>query len=283
MSQRRVDVSTPDGVLDCYLFEPAGAVARPVPGIVLYMDAFAIRPALASMAERLASEGFVVALPNLYYRSGTFPPFDPHLVAAGGAERERFSSMIKSIDGAMVMRDTDAVIALLDRTPGVRPGPLGAVGYCMGGGYALSAAGTFPDRISVAASFHGGSLATASPHSPHLLAARMRARLYIGVAEHDHEVGRREAACVDRCGDLHHALAAVGVAQHEAVRIDRIDMRARAGDQRHVRAGRRERAADGAAERAGAEHMDLHHGRNDRGRGPCRQREAGNTRHCGSQ
>jgi len=191
-------VSTPDGVLDCYLFEPAGAVARPVPGIVLYMDAFAIRPALASMAERLASEGFVVALPNLYYRSGTFPPFDPHLVAAGGAERERFSSMIKSIDGAMVMRDTDAVIALLDRTPGVRPGPLGAVGYCMGGGYALSAAGTFPDRISVAASFHGGSLATASPHSPHLLAARMRARLYIGVAEHDPSFSAEQRALLER-------------------------------------------------------------------------------------
>jgi carboxymethylenebutenolidase len=137
-------------------------------------------------------------LPNLYYRSGAFPPFDPHLVAAGGAERERFSSMIKSIDGAMVMRDTEAVIALLDRTPTVRRGSLGAVGYCMGGGYALSAAGTFPERISVAASFHGGSLATASPHSPHLLASRIRAKLYIGVAELDPSFSAEQRALLER-------------------------------------------------------------------------------------
>ena len=198
MSQRRVDLPTPDGVLDCYVFEPADAGGSPVPGLVLYMDAFAIRPALASMAERLASNGFVVALPNLYYRSAPFPPFDPHLVAAGGAERERFSSMIKSIDGAMVMRDTEAVIALLDRTPTVRRGSIGAVGYCMGGGYALSAAGTFPERVSVAASFHGGSLATASPHSPHLLAARMRAKLYIGVAELDPSFSAEQRALLER-------------------------------------------------------------------------------------
>jgi carboxymethylenebutenolidase len=87
MSQRRVDLQTPDGVLDCHVFESADASGSPAPGIVLYMDAFAIRPALASMAERLAANGFVVALPNLYYRSGAFPPFDPRLVAAGGAER----------------------------------------------------------------------------------------------------------------------------------------------------------------------------------------------------
>ena len=205
MSQRRVDLPTPDGVLDCYVFEPGDAGSAPVPGIVLYMDAFAIRPALASMAERLASNGFVVALPNLYYRSGPFPPFDPHLVAAGGAERERFSSMIKSIDGAMVMRDTEAVIALLDRTPTVRRGSMGAVGYCMGGGYALSAAGTFPERVSVAASLHGGSLATASPHSPHLLAARMRAKLYIGVAELDPSFSDEQRALLER------ALADAGV------------------------------------------------------------------------
>jgi carboxymethylenebutenolidase len=188
MSERRVDLTMSDGVLDCYVFEPGetrGTDAGPWPAVVMFMDAFAIRPALASMAERLAAHGYVVALPNLYYRSSPFPPFDPQQVAAGGAERERFSGMIKSIDSAMVIRDTAAVIALLDRTPTARPGPIAALGYCMGGGYALSAAGAFPDRVSVAASFHGGSLATASPHSPHLLASRMRAKLYIGIAEID--------------------------------------------------------------------------------------------------
>ncbi len=211
MSQRRVDLQTTDGVLDCYLFEPIDAPASgtgPLPGVVLYMDAFGIRPALVSMAERLAAHGYVVALPNLYYRTNPFPPFDPHEVAAGGPERERFTSMIKSITSPMVIGDTAAVVALLDRTPSVKRGPLAAVGYCMGGGYALSAAGAFADRVAVAASFHGGSLATASPHSPHLLAPQMRAQLYIGVAEIDPSFSQEQRALLEG------TLSAAGVA-HE--------------------------------------------------------------------
>ena len=149
---------------------------------MLYMDAFGIRADLDVMAARLADAGYVVAVPNLYHRSGAFPPFDPALVAAGGAERDRFMGMIRSIDGDMVMRDTAAVLAHLDTRPTVRPGPIGTVGYCMGGGYALRAAGVFPDRVAAAASFHGGSLATDRPDSPHQLAPVMRARLYVGVA-----------------------------------------------------------------------------------------------------
>jgi carboxymethylenebutenolidase len=137
------------------------------------------------MARRLSDAGYVVAVPNLYHRSGAFPPFDPAQVAAGGAERERFTSMIKSIDGHMVMRDTEAVLAHLDGRPTVRRGTIGTVGYCMGGGYALRAAGVFPDRVGAAASFHGGSLATDRPDSPHQLADRMRARIYVGAAAID--------------------------------------------------------------------------------------------------
>jgi carboxymethylenebutenolidase len=146
------------------------------------MDAFAIRPALAAMAERLASHGYAVALPNLYYRHGAFPPFDPKAVAAGGAERDRFRGMIASITDTMVMRDTAQLLDALGTSPVVRRGPIAAVGYCMGGGFALSAAGTFPERVAAAASFHGGSLATDKPDSPHLLAPRMKASTYIGVA-----------------------------------------------------------------------------------------------------
>jgi len=180
MSRDRVDLSCPDGVLDCYVFEPAGT--GPWPAVVLYMDAFGIRADLDVMAQRLADAGYVVAIPNLYHRSGAFAPFDPALVAAGGAERDRFMGMIRSIDGHHVMRDTAVVLAHLDTRPSVRPGAIGTVGYCMGGGYALRAAGVFPTRVAAAASFHGGSLATDRPDSPHQLAADMRARLYVGVA-----------------------------------------------------------------------------------------------------
>jgi carboxymethylenebutenolidase len=93
--------------------------------------------------------------------------------------------MIASINHGMVMRDTRAVLAWLDHSPLAQRSGLAALGYCMGGGYALSAAGTFPDRVALAASFHGGSLATDKADSPHLLAGQMRARVYVGAAEID--------------------------------------------------------------------------------------------------
>ena len=183
MSGKRVDLKSSDGVLDLHVFTPESGVG-PWPAVVLYMDAFGIRPELAGMAQRLASNGYVVALPNLYYRT-PFAPFAPNVVATEGPERERFKSMIASINHAMVIRDTGLVISWLDEQTSVKQGGLATLGYCMGGGYALSAAGAFPDRVVVAASFHGGSLATDNADSPHRLAAQMRARIYVGAAEID--------------------------------------------------------------------------------------------------
>ncbi|HKH71461.1 MAG TPA: dienelactone hydrolase family protein [Vicinamibacterales bacterium] len=189
MNQHRVDLQTEDGTLDTYIFQPA-AIARdasapehtgPWPAVVMYMDAFGIRPALGDMAQRLASHGYVVALPNLYHRT-PFAPFDPKQVAVEGPERARFKGMVAAINGPMVMRDTAALISHLGTQSTVKGSPMGALGYCMGGGYALAAAGTFPDRFAVAASFHGGALATEKPDSPHLLAPKMLARIYIGAA-----------------------------------------------------------------------------------------------------
>jgi carboxymethylenebutenolidase len=189
MSTTTATLTTRDGALDLHVAAPLDGAAHgegpgPWPGVVLYMDAFGIRPALMDMAERLAGHGYVVAVPNLYYRT-PFAPFDGKAVSVDGPERDRFRGMIASITHAKVMDDTRVVIEWLDAAPDVRSGALAVVGYCMGGGYALSAAGTFPDRISVAASFHGGSLATDKPDSPHQLAPHMRARVYIGAAEID--------------------------------------------------------------------------------------------------
>lgn len=203
MHGTRVDVRTPDGVLDCYTFTPT-ETGGPWPPVIVYMDAFGIRPQLGEMAQRLASHGFVVALPNLYYRTGPFPPFDRQAVLVEGPERDRFKGMIASIDRDKVMRDTAAIFEMLDRQPRARKGPAAVVGYCMGGGYALSAAGTFPDRVAAAASFHGGSLATDRPDSPHTLAGRIRARVYIGAAEIDQtfppEQQQRLAAALREAG-----------------------------------------------------------------------------------
>lgn len=183
MSAMLVDLQTADGTLDLHLCLPAAA-GGPRPAVLLYMDAFGIRADLLDMARRLASHGYVVAVPNLYYRT-PFAPFSAKAVAADSPERDRFKGMIASIGQAMVMRDTGAVIAWLDENAAVRRGPFAALGYCMGGGYALSAAAFYPERFSLAASFHGGSLATDKPESPHRLAARIKARVYVGAAEID--------------------------------------------------------------------------------------------------
>jgi carboxymethylenebutenolidase len=183
VAQTRVDLRTEDGILDVHLFHPEGP--GPWPAVVFYMDAFGIREELFGMAQRLASHGYAVALPNLYYRSGPYAPFDPAQVAAGGAERDRFKGMIASIGNGLVMRDTAAILSALELNPAVRSGAIGVVGYCMGGGFALAAAGTFPDHVAVAASFHGGSLATSKPDSAHLLANQIRAKVYVGAAAID--------------------------------------------------------------------------------------------------
>jgi len=183
MSGDRIDLQTSDGAMDVHVFTPSSGDG-PWPAVIVYMDAFGIRPELKGMAQRLASSGYVVALPNLYYRT-PYAPFAPTVVATEGAERERFKSMIASINHEMVMRDTRLVIEWLDRQSSVRRGGLAPLGYCMGGGYALSAAGTFPERVVAAASFHGGSLATDKPDSPHRLAGNVRGRVYVGAAEID--------------------------------------------------------------------------------------------------
>ena len=192
----RLDVNTPDGSMDCYVFGPQGDGEWPA--VVLYMDAFGVRPQLAEMAQRLASQGYVVVIPNLYYRSGAYDAFDPKLVFSEGPERDRFKRMIQSISDSMVMRDTATLLQVLDGRPSVRADRIGVVGYCMGGGFALSAAGTFPDRVAAAASFHGGSLATDKPDSGHRLADRIRGRVYIGVAEIDPSFSREQQERLER-------------------------------------------------------------------------------------
>jgi carboxymethylenebutenolidase len=190
MSGERIEVRTEDGLLDCQLVRPpAAGRRRPV---LFYMDGVGVRPALGAMAERLAAAGHLVLLPNLFYRSGPYAPFDARQVFQDQAERARLGQLFLKVTPAGVMRDTAALLQqVLDReAPGE---PIGCVGYCMGGALALTAAGTYPERVAAAASIHGARLATDAPDSPHRLAARMRARVYVGVAEIDNNFSPAQA------------------------------------------------------------------------------------------
>jgi carboxymethylenebutenolidase len=186
MRGTRVEIKTRDGIADAHVFTPNGGASGP--GVLFYMDGLAIREALFEMAERMADHGYCVLLPNMFYRAGPFEPFDPKTVFKGpGPERDRLMEIFKSIDLDRAMSDTASFLAFLDGHSSVKGKRYGTVGYCMGGSFALGAAGTYPEKVLAAASFHGGRLVTDAPNSPHLLVPKMRAdaRIYIGVADKD--------------------------------------------------------------------------------------------------
>ena len=180
MNARMVDVKTKDGIAPCHYFTPPQRGHRPA--VILYMDAIGIRPAMYDMADRLADNGYNVLLPNLYYRAGSIKSFNALTAFKEGPERDRLQPLIRSLNNKIVMEDTASFLDFLEGEPTAAGQKIGCVGYCMGGMFALSAAGTFPDRVSAAASFHSARLATDQPDSPHLLAPKMRAAIYVGVA-----------------------------------------------------------------------------------------------------
>ena len=183
MRETSVNVATPDGAMATRAFYPDGVSSAPL--VVFYMDAFGVRDALAGMARRIAADGYAVALPDLFHRVAPVAPFDVATAFGTPSERDRIMGLIRGLTCDGVMGDTRALLAHFDADPAVDTKTVCAVGYCMGGGYALRAAGTFADRVVAAASYHGGGLATDAPDSPHVVAARAKGRLYIGYAEND--------------------------------------------------------------------------------------------------
>jgi carboxymethylenebutenolidase len=180
----KIDIKTRDGTCPSYVYRPAGNGPRPA--VLVFMDGLGIRPAMLELGQRLATLGYYVLLPDLYYRSGPYEPMDPHTVFSDPQKRkvlmEKFFALATP---ANIMADTGAFLEYLAAQPQVLPGGIGTTGYCMGGLMSLTAAGTYPEQIVAAASYHGGQLASDAPDSPHLLAPKMRARIYIGGAIED--------------------------------------------------------------------------------------------------
>ena len=183
MPSREVAITTPDGSCPATLHSPDGD--GPWPGVIMYPDAGGVRGTFHEMAQRLADLGYAVLLPNLYYRVGEYAPFDLRTVFTDPDERTRLMELARSVTEPMATSDTEALLAFLLDQPEVRGDKVGTTGYCMGGSFALTAAGRFPDRVGAAASFHGGRLASDAPDSPHLLAGSMRATVYVAAAEND--------------------------------------------------------------------------------------------------
>ena len=183
MIDQQLEIRTPDGIADALLTRPASPV--PLPAVINLTDGLGFRQAFADQSKRIAEHGYVVLTPNIFYRVSKPPvfPFEPDF--ANERTRTRFAELKAPLTPDAMARDGSAYVDFLAAQPFVSSGPMGVVGFCFAGQFALLVAAARPDRIGAAASFHGGGLFTDTANSPHLVLPRVKARLYFGHAEQD--------------------------------------------------------------------------------------------------
>ena len=181
-----VQVKTPDGTCDAMFVHPSSGSH---PGIIIWPDAFGLRPSMRDIGKRIAAEGYSVLVPNPFYRVAKAPVIeDPASFSfSNPTDMAKLRPLMTSINAAgAAEKDADAFVAFLDAQSQVNKAKkIGTQGYCMGGPLVVRTAATQPDRIGAGASFHGGGLVTNNPDSPHLLAPKIKARMYFGVAKND--------------------------------------------------------------------------------------------------
>lgn len=201
MIERDVIVTTKYGNMPAFAACPEGD--GPFPGVLFYMDAGGIREELRNMARRIARQGYYCLMPDLYYRLG-------HLRFDLPRRDDTMSAVIRpcvqSLTNEKMMDDTAGMLAFLDAQDKVKPGPVGALGFCMGGKYVVVAASQFPQRITAAASLYGISLVTDKDDSPHRMLPNIKGELYFGFGGDDNLTPPQLVA------DLQTALSAASVA-----------------------------------------------------------------------
>ncbi len=177
VTERDVDIKTPDGTADSYFVHPAAGSAA---AVLIWPDIFGLRPAMRTMAKRLAGSGYSVLVVNPFYRNGK-------PTATGATPIAQMLPFRKGMNATTDMTDAKAFVAWLDAQPQVNKNrKIGVQGYCMGGPMSFHTAAAVPDRIGAVASFHGGGLVGKDPaNSPHLLAAATKASFLIAIAEND--------------------------------------------------------------------------------------------------
>jgi len=183
MPHEQVTIRASDGDCPTHVFTPPGE--GPWPAVIFYMDGLGIRPSLLEMGQRLADGGYLVLLPDLYYRFGPYAPLNPKALAESGTVMEAIGPMFVTTSSHKAVADTVAFLAYLDTRKDVCGTGIGTTGYCMGGAMSLTVSGEHADRVAAAASFHGGGLVTDQPDSPHLSARKAKGRLYIAHAVED--------------------------------------------------------------------------------------------------
>lgn len=184
VEERDVEVKTPDGVADAALFYPKAK--GKYPAVLVWPDIMSLRPVFRDMGRRLAAAGYVVLVPNLYYRVRKAPVIEGTFNFANPDDRAKLMTLRPSVTPAGTVKDAQAYIAFLDAQPKTdKSKKVGTQGYCMGGPLAFYTAGAVPGRIGAVATFHGGGLVTADADSPHLLIPKTHADYLIEIADND--------------------------------------------------------------------------------------------------
>jgi carboxymethylenebutenolidase len=203
LSEEEVTLATGDGDCPCHVFTPGDG--EPHPAVIMYMDGLGIRRTLLDMGRRLAAAGYVVLLPDLYYRAGPYTPLSPKEVFASGDIAAALGPLMASTDTRRASEDSLVFLDYLASRADVIGTKVGTTGYCLGGGISLTVAGSYPDRVAAAASFHGGRLVTDSDLSPSRVVPNITARVYVAGADHD------EGYPVEMADSLEEMLTEAGV------------------------------------------------------------------------
>jgi carboxymethylenebutenolidase len=190
---KTIDINTDDGVCDAYVSYPdAGG---PFPAVLLYMDGGGVRPAVYSIAKRIAANGFYVLLPNMYYRARRAPVIDTAADIFKPENRSKLMELVRSLSPERIVADAGAFLDFLSAQAEIKPNSkVGLTGYCMGGAMVVRTSAAYPDRVAAGASHHGGRLVTKDADSPHLLLGKISAELYFGHADNDEYMPRADIA-----------------------------------------------------------------------------------------
>ncbi len=190
MKEEFAAIRTADGTMDTFIAHPEEG--GPFPAVIIYMDIWGVRDELYDIARSVGTVGYCCVVPDLYYRCGPRIHFDFRNERNQTVSRDRLKGEnLKAIlarpqlTNKMVLDDTGSVLDFLQSAKFARAGAVGAFGYCMGGRFAMCAAGTYPENIVASASLHGTALISDEKDSPHRLVARLRGELYCGFAERD--------------------------------------------------------------------------------------------------
>jgi len=183
VNSQQVEISTTEGTTGALLLR--ADTTEPLPGVIELTDGLGFREAHVDLSKRIAERGYVVLTPNIFYRTTKPPAFDFEPDFTSERTTKRFRELTRLLTPEAMVRDGSAYADFLGAQPLVSRGPMGVVGFCFAGQFALRLAAARPDRIAAAASFHGGGLVTNTEQSPHLFLPQVKARLYFGHAEND--------------------------------------------------------------------------------------------------